>query len=177
MKLFPVVITDEKFYDDLRNLLVKTKEVIMPLFILICLLSCCSAAAQSIVLVDKAFREPFTLAAEGDAHLNPRFLPVYTQDIDSVMSITAWYIEMLEAKEPGLDLSQIKKAGASKFIGQRTVKGGVHQFRLNLVTLCGQAGYSLQLVENEDGHKKRLQKLRAFYDYLRNNRFLVLPSK
>ncbi|MGV3656316.1 MAG: hypothetical protein ACO1NX_00120, partial [Chitinophagaceae bacterium] len=106
----------------------------MPLFILICLLSCCSAAAQSIVLMDKEFREPLALAAPGDSPVDPRFLPVYTQDIDSVMSITAWYIQMLEEKEPGLELSQIREAGASKFIGQCSAKGGIQQFRLNLVT-------------------------------------------
>lgn len=131
------------------------------------------ANAQPLVVLDKEWKEPLTLTEHKGQPLDWQHFPVYQADIDAVIGWTKWFIEALEEGRQMTAINEIKEAGASRFIGFTNSYRKNPGFQLNLVTRCGNLGYSMALVETSDGRKKGLQKLRAFLDYLRNNRFLV----
>jgi hypothetical protein len=145
----------------------------MQVFLFLALLVVVKANAQPVAMLDKEWKEPIALAMPLAEPIDYHFFPVYKADIDSVIILTEWFIELLGQKEEAQTLNQIKNAGASKFIAFTNQKGSLIRFQLNLITRCGQAGYKMELVNLNDGHKQRLQKLRAFLAYLRNNRFLL----
>jgi len=145
----------------------------MPLLLLLLLAAATGAQAQNLVLLDKEWREPLSLATAESNPVDHHLFPVYQSDIDSVIELTEWYIHALEDSRHTPNINHIKSAGASKFVASTNLAGNKTTFQLNLVTRCGQSGYSMPLVDGSDGPKKRLQKLRAFLDYLRNNQFLV----
>lgn len=145
----------------------------MPYLLLLLLATSTAAFSQSIVLLVKEFKEPLSFSDPSDETVDLHFFPIYQSDIDSVMKVTEWFIQALEESRTVPVINATKNAGASRFLANTGTFEKVPGFQLNLTTRCGQSGYCMQLVGPKDGHKKRLQKLRAFLDYLRNNQFLV----
>lgn len=145
----------------------------MPLLLLLLLATTTAAIAQPIVLLDKDLKEPLTIVTPSNESVGYDYFPIYKSDIDSIMKVTEWFIQALEESHPVPTINTIKNVGASRFFAISGLFERSPGFKLNLVTRCGQTGYCMELVDQKDGRKKRLQKLRAFLDYLRNNRFLV----
>lgn len=145
----------------------------MPILFFLLLAISSAAYTQPIVLLDKALKEPLSVSTPAAETVDFHFFPIYQSDIDSVMKVTEWFIQALEESRTIPIINETKNAGASRFLANTGLFEKIPGFRLNLVTRCGQSGYCMELVGPKDGHKKRLQKLRAFLDYLRNNQFLV----
>ena len=145
----------------------------MPLFIFLLLAISSAAYTQQIVLLDKELREPISISTPAEETVGFHYFPIYQSDIDTIMKVTEWFIHALEESRTIPVINETKNAGASRFLANTGVFEKTPGFRLNLVTRCGQSGYCMELIKPKDGHKKRLQKLRAFLDYLRNNQFLL----
>ena len=145
----------------------------MLVIILLLLATATAAQTQPVILLDKEWKEPLTVVSETERPSNLQFFPVYKSDIDTVIKMMEWFIQACEESRTFPEINGIKEAGASRFVSAAGVFGKMPGFKLNLVTHCGHEAYCMELVTLTDGRKKRLQKLRAFLYYLRNNRFLV----
>lgn len=136
------------------------------------------AGAQQLVLIDKQLKNPITVVQQVNGErLNGRLFPVYGTDLDSIMLVTNWFIQQLDDSRLAPSESTIKTVGQSRFIAQASSNGNVQYYTIQLITRTGNEGYVFELINNKDGHKKRVQKLRTFLDYLRNNQLLLAEKR
>lgn len=152
------------------------KRIAMKTLLLLLLLPC-FAHAQTITLVDRAFKAPVTVTPALTARqLSGKLFPIYTTDLDSVILLTehlVHYIDAAAAHEPTM---QLRAAGHSLFSITAQREGSYNTYGIFLSTRAGDLGASLELVKPGYGNKRAVQQLQLFLDYLKNNRHIAAEN-
>ncbi len=143
------------------------------LFFLLWLLPA-AGAAQTYALLDRDFKRPLivTDAITTDLMHDRRF-PVYTKDIDSLISFTERLQKHMNTGKTYDEATVRYDVGGSWFMAQREKIGKVNKYHITINTRAQDVGASLELVSDTDGSKAAAQKVNIFLDYLRNNRLLI----
>ncbi len=138
----------------------------------------CFARAQSIALVDRAFKNPVTVTDTLTARqLSGKLFPIYTTDLDSVIVLTehlARYIDAKAVHEPDM---HFRTVGHSQFAVTTQRTGQYNTYGIFLSTRSGNLGAALEVVNPGNGNKKAAQQLHLFLDYLKNNRHIATSGK
>lgn len=134
--------------------------------------------AQDMLLLDRNFRSPVEVVnADTDSNVEGQLFPLYNADLDSIITFTQELITQFDISRNVPSESYIKQFGHSYFIAQASQNGTLTQYYIRLITRSGNTNYAIRLIDKEDGQKRRVQKLKVFLDYLRNNRVLASGHK
>lgn len=131
------------------------------------------AGAQSIVLLDRAYKSPITVTETITQGQSGKWFPVYIADLDKVIRLTEQLAASINRGTIVSSSLQILPVGHSHFAITMQHAGAYSSYSISLATRSGNVGTFLQLVTQNQGSKKALQELLLFLDYLKNNRHIV----
>jgi hypothetical protein len=138
----------------------------------------CFARAQSIALVDRAFKVPLTVTDTLTARqLSGKLFPIYTSDLDSVILLTEYLARYIDAGTVYQPEMHIRAVGHSQFAVTTQRMGQYNTYGIFLNTRSGNLGAALEVVKRGNGNKKAAQQLHLFLDYLKNNRHIATAEK
>lgn len=150
----------------------------MKMGILLLLLLPGFAYAQTIALLDRAFKNPVTVTETVTSQqLSGKWFPVYIADFENVIRLTERLVRSINNRTLPSSGTQVLGVGHSRVA--ITAHGtGVHTtYSIFLSTRSGNIGASLQLVKRDEGNRKAVQELLLFLDYLKNNRHMLESEK
>lgn len=132
--------------------------------------------AQPYLLLDREFKQPAELADQLEPKkFTAQYFPVFGKDVAKLITITEQLIAQLDRFDP-VQMESELAAGNSRIVVHNQTENAQSSLSVKLQTRDGNNGYSIALLDKEDGRQKRLKKLNAFLNYLRNNRRMLNDS-